>query len=76
MTGVQTCALPILSLVVVISRQAETISSGDQCACLMRYRISFSDVSELSWLDGLETRAQNAASSCVFPTSSKLSGCE
>ncbi len=52
-----------MSLVVVISRQAETISSGDQCWCLTRYPISFSVVSVLSWFEGLETRAQYAISS-------------
>ena len=32
-----------MSLVVVISQQAETISSGLQCWCRTKYRMSFSD---------------------------------
>ena len=52
-----------MSLVVSISRQALTISNGDQWALLIRYFINFSLVSVFSWFDGLETLAQKATNS-------------
>ena len=54
-----------MSRVVLISKQADTISNGDQCLCLIRYLINFSDVSLFIWFDGFETLAQNAMSSCT-----------
>ena len=55
-----------MSLVVSISIQADDISNGDQCLCLMRYPSSFDVVLVLAWFDGLETRAQYAMRSWML----------
>ena len=55
-----------MSLVVSISIQADAISNGDQCLCLMRYPSNFDVVLVLAWFDGLETRAQYATRSWMF----------
>ncbi len=52
-----------MSLVVSISIQADAISNGDQCLCLMRYPSNFDVVLVLAWFDGFETLALFAMSS-------------
>ena len=55
-----------MSLVVSISIQADAISNGDQCLCLMRYPSNFDVVLVLAWFDGFETRALYAMRSWML----------